>query len=161
MTTARRVTLAVLGALLGGTLAGCQPPTPLPARAEIATPEPLPLHTSVKDLMGGLVAFSTHVIRRMESSEIPLSTSDWGTARLAAADVTASATLLTMPNKNILDSLRRQDENWWPLSQALQEAGLAAGEAARAKDRAALSRAFRELEVACQSCHAHFKVHGQ
>jgi hypothetical protein len=142
-------------------LAACQPSSTPPRATEIAEPPALPLTASVKDLMGGIIAFSAHVVKRLETSDLPLSASDWNAARLAASDLAASATLLTTSNANILDALRRRDEAWWPLSLAMQAAAQEAALAARSKDRAGLSQASRKLDVACQSCHAHFKVHGQ
>jgi hypothetical protein len=151
-------------------LGGCSPFPAAPTQAERTDGSvvagdrvPLPLLVPVKDLMGGAIAFSAHVVEAIESSDAPLTRSDWGAARLAASDLVASATLLTTPTSagNLLDALRKRDDAWRTLAKSMQDAGLAALAAADGRDRSALATAGKSLTEACQACHAHFNVHGQ
>jgi hypothetical protein len=151
-------------------LGGC---TPFPAeptqaertdeRAVAQDQEPLPLLVPVKDLMGGVIAFSAHVVEAIDSTEAPLTRDDWGAARLAASDLVASATLLTTTtsNGNLLDAFRKRDDEWRALAKSMQDAGLAIVAAADARDRPALTAARKSMGEACRACHAHFDVHGQ
>lgn len=133
------------------------------ARAIAQDQEPLPLLVSVKDLMGGAIAFSAHVVEAIDATEAPLTRGDWGAARLAASDLVASATLLTTPtsNGNFLDAFRKRDGEWRILAKSMQNAGLEIVAAADARDRPALTAARKSVGEACQACHAHFGVHGQ
>jgi hypothetical protein len=152
-------------------LGGCSPfclsgttPQPQQAAAPLAVQEsdsPLPLLVPVKDLMGGAIAFSAHVIDEVQGSGAPMTNGDWGAARVAASDLIATATLLTMPNDNVVDALRKSDNEWRPLAKALQDAGVNVAEASRAKDKVGLASAAREMHAACLSCHTKYGVHGQ
>ncbi|MDP3739225.1 MAG: hypothetical protein Q8R02_17680 [Hyphomonadaceae bacterium] len=151
-------------------LGGCTPCPAAPTQAELTDgrvvaphQQPLPLLVSVKDLMGGAIAFSAHVVETIDAIDAPLARGDWGAARLAASDLIASATLLTTPttNGNVLDAFRKRDGEWRVLTKSMQDAGLDIVAAADARDRPALTAARRSLGEACQACHVHFGVHGQ
>jgi hypothetical protein len=158
-----RMSIAVL-ALLGG----CSPFCPLtpqadPERRAVTANDsaPLPLAVPVKDLMEGAVAFSGHVIDQVKGSGAPLTKSDWGAARVASSDLAAAATLLTIPNDNALDALRRRDPEWRSLAKALQEAAMSVGTASRTRDMDRLAAAVSDMHAACRACHAKYGVHGE
>jgi hypothetical protein len=152
-------------------LGGCSPfclPGPATQREPAAAPQvvqdsdsPLPLLVSVKDLMGGAIAFSAHVIDQVQASEAPMTNGDWGAARIASSDLIAAATLMTTPNNDVIDAVRRRDADWRSLAKALQDAGVNVAAASRAKDKVEFNAAVREMHAACLSCHAKYGVHGQ
>jgi hypothetical protein len=152
-------------------LGGCSPfclPGPAVQRESVAAPQArqgsdssLPLLVSVKDLMGGAIAFSAHVIDRDMEPETPMTNGDWGATRVASSDLIAAATLLTIPNNDAIDAVRRRDKEWRALAKALQDAGINVAAASQAKDKVQLASAIREMHAACLSCHAKYGVHGQ
>jgi cytochrome c556 len=111
--------------------------------------------------MDGAIAFSAHVVEQVEATDAPLTSSDWGAARAAASDMMAFATLLTTPNNNAIDTLRRQDGEWRMLAKAMQDAGGDIAAASRKQDRAALKSSVTGMREACKTCHARYGAHGQ
>jgi cytochrome c556 len=151
-------------ALLGGCSPFCLPSVETQSgrpTTAVDDASPLPLAVSVKDMMDGVTAFSAHVVEQVSDTDAALTKSDWGAAGAASSDLTAVATLLTMPNGSATDTLRRQDPEWRELAKALQDAGIETGVASRLGDRQRLASAVSAVRAACQACHAKYGVHGQ
>jgi hypothetical protein len=144
--------------LAPGQLAGRTAEHQAPAGNRDAT---LPLLVSARDLMGGEIAFSAHIVDDLRGSGRPHQYSEWGAVRTAAANLSASATLLTMSNPSLIDALRRQDPQWRRLAQSMQEASTQMAAAAFLRDDNALSGSVIALRQSCQACHARFGVHGE
>ena len=121
----------------------------------------LPLLVSARDLMGGEIAFSAHIVDELRDSDRPLLYSEWGAVRTAAANLSASATLLTMPNPSLVDALRRQDPDWFELARSMQEASTKMAAAAFVKDENELAASVTALRQSCKACHAQYGVHGE
>ena len=121
----------------------------------------LPLLVSARDLMGGEIAFSAHIVDELRGSGRPLMYSEWGAVRTAAANLSASATLLTMPNPSLADALRRQDPDWFGLAQSMQEASTKMAAAAFVRNEGELAASVTALRQSCKACHARYGVHGE
>jgi hypothetical protein len=122
---------------------------------------PLPLHVSVKETMGGVVAFSAHVVDRMRETPEAMTDSDWQAIRLAAQNLNSSATVLTVRGDSPLDTLRKIDPDWRKMTAELQNTAETVATAAANRDTAALSKAATEMREACRTCHTRYGVHGE
>ena len=148
-------------------LAGCCPSGSLVGQSSADGSPPmntsgaLPLLVSVGDLMEGEIAFSTHIIEDIASADGAPASSEWGAVRIAVSNLSAAATLLTTPNANLIDALRKQDAEWFGLAKAMQDVSTDIAGAAFMRDEEALSASAKALRKTCQACHARFGVHGE
>jgi len=157
-----RIVVAV-ALLLSGCVPAASSDRTAAMQAEAVDPAagPLPVLVTTRELMGGLTAFSAHVIESIATSTVSKAPSEWDAVSLAASDLAAASSLMTMNNDNVVDNMRRSDGHWRLLSKALQDAALEVRTAARARDAAALLAASSDIRQACRSCHAQYRVHGE
>jgi hypothetical protein len=152
-------TLALLGVAL--MLSGCGSPAEkaTPSTAAPAAPTvPVPPVLSTNAMMVGLVDDASHEIWDAVADQTKLKTDeDWFHLQHHATQVALSGTLITIPGTGEADAGWVTKPEWIRFSKELADGGLAALDAARKKDHAALSAAGDRLVNTCEGCHDVFK----
>lgn len=162
-------TLATLGSIAGlylcmlqdtGVSAQTPPSSPAPLfQSENAQgEEQLPLHVPYRGLMVALIDWSAYGIFSLASKDGPISDEDWTAAGLAAVNLIAAATLLTMRNSNDDDLRRLADPAWLGMAADLQNASVFVAIAVETRDRSDFRRTADMLAKTCQSCHDKFRA---
>jgi hypothetical protein len=142
---------------------GCNPAEekpsvqPEPAAQQPVLP-PVPPKVSINAVMVALVDHASHVIWDAgDPKKGPKSDRDWGELEHHAIQLAASGSLIALGGTGKADAGWIQQANWKKLSQDLSDAGVAALDAVRIKDRVGLSKAGDQLVVTCETCHKEFK----
>lgn len=117
---------------------------------------PLPMRIPISAVMAGLVNESSFEIFQSATADRELSDADWLRIGSAAIDLVGASTLVTLPGTGDEDAAWVSDQRWLQASADMQEAGMAVGRAANARDQAALQEATAQLAQSCQSCHIVF-----
>ena len=165
----KRLPLAALGSIAGlclcmlqDTAASAQTPpsspAPLVQSEDAQGEEQLPLHVPYRGLMVALIDWSAYGIFSLAGKDGPISDEDWTAAGLAAVNLIAAATLLTMRNSNDDDHRRLADPAWLGMAADLQNASIFVAIAIETRDRSDFRRTADMLAKTCQSCHDKFRA---
>lgn len=144
-------------------LNACSPSQQQPqAPAEPSTQQPTPTvpvpKVSINAVMVDLVDHAGHEIWDAAVEETaPKNNRDWAELEHHATQLAVSGNLIMLGGTGKADPGWVQQTPWKKYSQELTDAGLAARDAIRAKDREALSRAGDQLVATCEGCHKEFK----
>ncbi|MFT3723290.1 MAG: hypothetical protein QM773_06850 [Hyphomonadaceae bacterium] len=117
---------------------------------------PLPLLAPYRALMTGLTGWAAYGLFKMNSNEEPLSDKDWSDAGMAAVNLTAIATLLSLEGSGKNDKRRHDDPEWKGMAADMQNASVLVASAVLKKDRDEFKGALGLLGNTCQTCHARF-----
>lgn len=156
--------IAGLGALL--LTAGCdrsptaQPLTqaPKPPSVEDVADDPFPLLVPYRGLMIGLIDWSAYGIFKLSVTNSPMDDDDWSAAGMAAVNIIATSTLLSMEGSGADDKRRLSDPAWRGMVGDLQNASLFVAMAVQQRNRADFVRRANLLADTCQACHDKFRV---
>jgi hypothetical protein len=85
------------------------------------------------------------------TSRAPKTDAEWAELQAKTLTLAESANLLMMPSR------ARGRDQWIKDSQLMLDAGMAAFQAAKAKDAAALEALSDQLLESCTTCHVHFR----
>ncbi len=118
--------------------------------------DPLPLLVPYRGLMVGIVDWSAYGIFTVAESEKQLNDSDWTAAGMAAVNIIATSTLLTMPGSGKVDAVRLADPKWRDMVAEMQNASVFVAMAVQQKNRSGLTTAADLLAESCRVCHEHF-----
>jgi hypothetical protein len=122
-----------------------------------STEGPLPLLVSHQTLMAGLIDWSAFGVLLLATGDQPMNDDDWVAASLAAVNLIASSTLLSIPGSGPDDHLHVEAPEWRGMVRDFQDAGLDVARAVQAHDRAAFSASAGRLADSCKACHDRFK----
>jgi hypothetical protein len=137
--------LLVYGCNASGEEASTQPPAVSPV-------------VSVNALMVALVDHASHELWNVETEGgAPKSDKEWREVEHHATQLAGAGTLIAVGGTGKADPGWALLPNWRKHSQHLNEAGLAALSAARAKNLEALVKANGQLVEVCESCHQEYK----
>jgi hypothetical protein len=141
-------------------VSGCSAGVEQPQAVQQASPQApaVPPVVSVNALMVALVDHASHELWNVEKEgRAPKNDAEWGEIEHHAAQLAGSGTLIALGGTGKADPGWAQLPGWKNDSQRLNDAGLAALSAARAKNFEALVRANGQLVEVCESCHKQFK----
>jgi hypothetical protein len=157
------MTLRLVGLLSIAALAaaGCNAPPASAPPAETAAPAKVETsYTPVVSLNEIMVyVVDTHSNELWDASMVPPKTDEgWKSLQRAAVALAASGSLTRLSGNGPDDQRWTAQADWAKYSQDVADAGLAALQAVRAKDTAALSKAGDQLVVTCITCHREYKL---
>lgn len=118
----------------------------------------IPLLVPYQGLMAGIADGSARQIFHHAAAAAPLDDEDWTAAGLAAVNIIAATTLLSMKGSGPQDARRHADPEWRGLVEDLQNASVFVALAVQQRDRQALNHMSDLLAKSCQSCHDKFRV---
>lgn len=121
-------------------------------------PPALPLLVPYAGLMAGIVDWSSYGIFYIAANDAVMNEDDWTAAGLAAVNLIAISTLLSMPGSGPNDRQRVEHPDWLGRVVDFQNAGVVILAAVQAGDRSAFDRGADLLANTCQSCHSQFKA---
>jgi hypothetical protein len=142
--------------LLGGcNTTGAPPPATQQAIPRAATMTPV---VSVNAIMVGFVDHAAHVLWDVaDETKAPKTDRDWGELEHHAIQTAAAGTLIGLGGTGPADPGWALLPEWKTYSQQLSDGGLAALNAVRRKDRAAILKAGDQIVQTCEGCHEKFK----
>ena len=152
-----------LGALLVAALmlSGCTPPaTEEPeAKQEAAPPAPsVPLEISINAVMVGTVDHAAHSIWNAVVPETaPKNDKNWEEIEHHAIQLVAAGSVIAMPGTGQSDAAWVKNPEWQQYAKEMADTGVAAWDAAKKKDKQALSDAGDKLVTTCEGCHKAYK----
>lgn len=130
--------------------------TPKESVASRSSDDPLPLLAPYRALMTGLTGWAAYGLFKLNASEEPFSDKDWSDAGMAAVNLTAIATLLSMEGSGKNDKRRHDDPEWKGMAADMQNAGVVVAAAVLKRDREAFKESLGVLGKTCQTCHTRF-----
>ena len=115
---------------------------------------------TLNEIMVNIVDPHSHEIwdATANPAKAPKTDEDWRNVRHAAVTLAAGGSLTSMSGNGPKDQAWRSQKDWGQLSQAVSDAGLAATQAVRNRNVAALSKAGDQLLQACLNCHKEYKL---
>ena len=135
-----------------------QPQTPAEPSSQQPTPTVMVPKVSINAVMVDLVDHASHEIwDAAVEKTAPKNDRDWAELEHHATQLAVSGNLIMLGGTGKADTGWVQQIPWKNYSQELSDAGLAARDAVRAKDRGALSRVGDQLVATCEGCHKEFK----
>jgi hypothetical protein len=90
--------------------------------------------------------------------EPPKTAADWEQVEYHATQLAATGTLLRVGGTGARDMEWTNSPGWATFTDKMTESALAAAQAAKAKDVAALQKAGDNLVLNCEGCHREFKL---
>lgn len=118
----------------------------------------VPPTVSINELMVAWIDHSGHELWDVEAEgRAPKTDADWREVERHATQIAASGTLIALGGTGQADPGWAQSPVWKRDAQELTKAGMAARDAARAKNFEALVKANGQLVEVCESCHKEFK----
>jgi hypothetical protein len=155
--------LAIAGAAVLLVLAGCsgpadesaQPAAAAPTQSAPAVPPP---PVSVNAEMVALVDHAGHALWDVEQEgRAPKTDADWANIEEHATQLAAAGHLIMLGGAGPNDLVWKEETGWREAARAMSDAGVAALNAAHAKNFDALLVANGQLVESCESCHRQFK----
>ena len=146
------------GALLASACStGPATQAPITAQQEAGGYKPV---VTLNEIMVNIVDPHSHEIwdATANPAKAPKTDEDWRNVRHAAVTLAAGGSLTSMSGNGPKDQAWRSQKDWGQLSQAVSDAGLAATQAVRNRNVAALSKAGDQLLQACLNCHKEYKL---
>jgi len=144
-------------------LVGCNSPTANPPQptASVATTGSTPAVRSPVSINAEMVRVVDHAAHEMWNVEregmAPKTDADWENVVEHATQVAAAGALIRLEGTGPNDRTFVQQPEWQKLASDVSNAGLAALQAAQAKDQQALVTANGQLVEACEGCHKRYK----
>ncbi|MEZ5937047.1 MAG: hypothetical protein R3C52_02370 [Hyphomonadaceae bacterium] len=117
----------------------------------------LPLPIPINSVMVSLVDFAADGIWRPAGQDEPMTDKQWLMAEKDAADLVASATLITTAGTGVNDAEWVKEADWLRWSTEMQQVALEAQSAVQAKDKERLRLVGDRLVEVCQTCHQKYK----
>lgn len=132
-------------------------PTQPPAQQQAAAYQPV---VSLNEIMVNIIDPHSHELwdAAANPAKAPKTDEDWRNIRHAAVTLAAGGNLTMMSGNGPKDQAWRAQKDWYRLSQAVSDAGLAASRAVQNRNVAALSKAGDQLLEACLNCHKEYKL---
>lgn len=118
---------------------------------------PLPLLVPVRGIMAGVIDFSAYGVFQAATSSKLLTEEQWSSAGLAAVNLIAASTLITLPSSQPQDAEWIADPEWLRKAADMQNASVLVGVAINRQDGPGLLKTANLLADSCQSCHDRFK----
>jgi len=135
-----------------------QEPAPAPAAAPAPTPPVVKLPVSLNAAMVRLVDHSAHDLWEIErTGNQPKTEDDWENVEHHATQVVVSASTIRLEGTGVHDREWVTDEKWQAAAKAMSDAGVAALQAAEARNFEGVVAANGQLVESCESCHKEFK----
>ena len=148
--TRKRNFFQALGfAIAGLTLVACSP-----ASEQSAVEPRLPI--SINEVMASLINHSADPIW-VAAWRNPQSDDDWRELEHLSRQLQVGGALLSIPGTGPADRVWTDNAKWRGYADQLSAAAARAGNAARSKDVALISRAGDEIVDVCEACHIDFK----
>jgi hypothetical protein len=119
--------------------------------------DPLPLLVPYRGLMAGIIDWSAYGVFTIADSKEQLSDSDWAAAGMAAVNIIAASTLLTLPGSGRDDASRLADEEWRDMVEEMQNASVFVALAVQGQDKPRLVAMAGLLADSCNTCHERFR----
>lgn len=133
-------------------IAGCATAEQNPA------PPAVPLEVSINAVMVGLVDHASHSIWDAAVAETaPKTDKDWEEVQHHAIQIAAAGSVIAMPGTGKSDAEWVKNEEWQRYAKELADTGVAAWDAAKAKDMKAISDVGDRLVTICENCHKAYK----
>lgn len=120
--------------------------------------EPLPLLVPYRGLMVGMIDWSAYGIFSLSTSDAAMDEDAWTAAGMAAVNIIAATSLLSMQSANADDKRRASDTTWRGMVTDMQNASLLIAMSVQQRDRAEFTRTANLLANTCQTCHDKFRV---
>jgi hypothetical protein len=139
---------------------GCNTSVEQPQAVQQASPQAPAVSSlvSVNALMVALVDHASHELWNVErEGRAPKNDAEWREVEHHATQLAGSGTLIALGGTGKADPGWAQLPDWKKYSQQLNDAGMAALSAARAKNLEALVKVNGQLVEVCESCHKQFK----
>jgi hypothetical protein len=139
---------------------GCTTSVEQPQAGQQASPQApaVPPVVSVNALMVALVDHASHELWNVEKDgRAPKSDAEWREVEHHATQLAGSGTLIALGGTGQADPGWAQSPDWKKYAQQLNDTGLAALSAARAKNLEGLVKSNGQLVEVCESCHKQFK----
>jgi hypothetical protein len=134
-----------------------KPAPPQAAAQQPSTPVVTP-KLSVNAMMVGLVDHASHVIwNAADPKKPPKSDADWHELEYHSMQLAAAGTVIKLGGTGKADPGWAQQTSWGKYADGLSDAGLAALDAARLKNREGIAKAGDQLVETCENCHKEFK----
>jgi cytochrome c556 len=172
MQRARSLLLVSLIVAWAAAVAACSegasrdPSAPEAVNAKFESPElersqqsaQLPSLVPYRGLMSGIIETSAFDVFTFATIDRNLAEDDWTSAGMAAVNIIAASTLLTMPSTGQADAPRLADPEWARMAEDMQSAGVFVIMAVQRRDREGLARMADLLADTCKSCHDRFRA---
>ncbi len=156
MPTNQILTLLAAAALMLSGCGGANQTPPAQATAASATTPTIPV--SINAVMVRVVDHGSHRLWDIEKPEMmPKNESDWETLEEHATQVAAAGALIQLEGTGVNDRDWVQQPEWRKWAHEVSNAGLAAFNAAQARNVQGVIEANGRLVDACLGCHARFK----
>jgi len=123
-----------------------------------ASDKPLPLLVPYLGLMIGIIGWSAYGIADLADKGGPETESDWEAAGMAAINLVAVSTLLSMEGSGPGDLARYSHSEWKALASDFQNASLLVALAVQHRDTTAYLKFADTLAETCEACHKRFKT---
>lgn len=120
--------------------------------------KPLPLLVPYVGLMTGIIGWSAYGITDLADQGGPRTGDDWDAAGMAAVNLVAMSTLLSMEGSGAGDFHRYSHPEWKGFVSDFQNASLLVALAVHDRDTAAYLHFSDVLTDTCQACHSRFKT---
>ncbi|MEQ1783882.1 MAG: hypothetical protein ABMA14_21195 [Hyphomonadaceae bacterium] len=118
---------------------------------------PLPLLVPYRGLMIGIIDWSAYGVFTIADSKEQLSDGDWTAAGMAAVNIIAASTLLTLPGSGREDAIRLAEPEWRDMVEAMQNASVSVALAVQGQDKPRLAATAGLLADSCNTCHERFR----
>ena len=140
-------------------LCGCNSSVEQPQSSQqTATPQAVSHAVSVNELMVAWIDHSGHELWDVEQEgRAPKSDADWREVERHATQLAAAGTLIALGGTGEADPGWAQLPDWKKYSREMTNAGIAARDAARAKNIDGVIKANGQLVEVCEGCHKEFK----
>lgn len=119
--------------------------------------DPLPLLVPYRGLMAGIIDWSAYGVFKIADSKEQLDDSDWTAAGMAAVNIIAASTLLTLPGSGKDDANRLAAPEWRDMVEEMQNASVFVALAVQGKDKPRLVAMADLLVDSCNACHERFR----
>lgn len=142
--------------------AGCsgEPPAAPPNEPAAATAAPAPPIAPVISFNRLMVDFIDQVADPIWNAAVtpPQSDAEWEQVEYHAIQLAMTGPLLRLGGTGPMDAEWTASPGWAPFTDKMTEAALAAAQAARNKDVAAIQAAGDQIVLNCEGCHREFKL---
>lgn len=120
--------------------------------------KPLPLLVPYLGLMTGIIGWSAYGIADLAKQGGPRTERDWDAAGMAAVNLVATSTLLSMEGPGTGDIHRYSHPEWKSFVSDFQNASLLVALAVHTRDAADYLQFADLLADTCEACHRRFKT---
>ncbi len=130
-----------------------------------AVPEPVPAAPAPEEIKPA-ISFNVLMVKFVDQAADPIWTAevtppktnaDWEQIEYRATQLATTGTLLRVGGTGPMDMEWKNSPGWAAFADKMTEGALAAAQAARNKDRAAVQAAGDQIVLNCEGCHRAFK----